>query len=100
MQEYELNILAAQNGFALSVQPVGSTGTAPYRTFSSWPETKGFLHGLAVSDELIDQVSQMVTGLAPGCLCKQKMFLPESVDDAISGRMDGPDSEPSSIIAA
>jgi hypothetical protein len=77
MQEYDVNVLAAENGFALSVNPVGSSGSTPYLSFSSWLELRSFLQSLEVSNELVRQLDEMGRSLRPGSVFKERMFLPE-----------------------
>ena len=84
MHEYDVNVLAAKDGFALSVNLVGSTGSAPYLAFPSWAELRNFLQSRGASDELIRQLDRIGCSLKPGSVSKERMFLSDMLEQSLS----------------
>ena len=83
MHEYDVNVLAAEDRFALTVNPVGSTGSAPYLSLSSWPELRSYLQSDGASNELVRQMDEMGRSLKPGSVFKARMFLSEVLEERL-----------------
>lgn len=82
MKEYDVSFYAAQDGgFVLDIH--SSSGTSPYAKFTSWETIRDFFASQGIHEERLTEIQTIYSNLKPGHGYHEKMFLPDSVIDAM-----------------
>ena len=82
MSEYDVSFYSNPDGLLL-IDIHGSSGTTPYMTFHSMDEVRELFQSLGLADDKLAEVEAICSNLKPGHGYHERMFLPESVHDAI-----------------
>lgn len=82
MNEYNVSFYAPDDGgFAIDVH--NSTGTSPLAKFESLAAVRDFFSSLGISQDRLREIEAIYSGLTPGHVYHEKMFLPDRVIEAL-----------------